>query len=80
MERVEVVEGGRDRDLVLFLGRERRDRANEVQDPVGVVAITLEGRVMATGDVASPVEDLVNQGVADEDRHGASLASTVVRA
>src|SRR4051794_9884178 len=59
-ERAEVMERGRDRDLLGVLGRQRRDRADEVVEAVRVVAIALERRVVSAPELPAGIEDLVD--------------------
>ena len=69
VEDAQVVEGGSDRQLVLVLGRQRRDRPSEGVDTVGVVAVALERRRVAARILAPSVEDLVDQRVTNQCRH-----------
>src|SRR5262245_39547714 len=66
LEYAEVVEGGCDRNFLVILRRKRRDGASEVVDAVSVVAVALEGRMLAVRELATSIEDLIDQRMADE--------------
>src|SRR5919199_3126249 len=62
VEDAKVVEGRGDRDLVVAIRTQGRDRAGEAVDPVRMVAVALEGRRVAAGVSSPRVKDLVDQG------------------